>query len=1011
MTNKGDTVPDEDAFFEGVARARPTEDFEDARVRDHVAAGLFGHERSAARIDRFTLIEQIGSGGAGVVYAAYDPRLDRKVAIKVLHGEMGGDRAAASQRLIREAKAAGRLSHPNVVNVFDVGEWNGRVYLAMEFVPGPNLAHWLREGDHDHPAILSVFKAAGRGLAAAHRAGIVHRDFKPGNVIVTEDPVEGLRARVADFGLARLEGTATDVELDGSPAGDFDGQSALTQPGQRMGTPAYMAPEQFFGEPTDARTDQFSFCVALYEALVGSRPFDGQGSFEVTDATLDKLPAALVRPIACGLSEVPSARFDGMETLLGALEPAAPRRRTLWGLGALGVAALGAAVAWAGYDADRCDFPQGLPGWSEAREGELAAAFAASAVAGAEDTWQRVGPALAEHAETWAATRVSVCRARHRRALSSSLHDHALACLSRQALSFEALTSHLETPSAATVHGAVVAVSELDPGACGDPTRLVDRLALPTDAGEAAAVANARALTDRASVASGLADYERALALLDEADAVARSVSFPALDAELSALRGGLLVTLGRDDEAADALGRAYRLGEELDYDRVRLVAAVERATQLSVRDPSQAQVWAEVGTAVAIRSEPRGLGHMQALLAAAAVAFEQGDYRRSWKHAEDAGAIVEATYSERDDLRGRARYTAAQAAVRAGDLEAAAGLADEARQALAKGLGPRHPRVAVADFMVGNIARDREQFVAARVAYDAALTIFTDTLGAGNDKVAAVRNGLAILAEMQEDFDAAEAQYRLVLQLMKDNHGPRAIRVAAVYDNLGVVHARRGDLEEAEALFREALSIGVERLGADHPEVATSFSNLGSVLIDRGQLAAALPYLSKALAVREHALGPDHPAHLSVLDSLAHAELGLGRGEAALPWASRAVDIVREKLGPHSTRMVGPLSTRGRVYVELGRPGDAQADFEHAIEIGSADPEVGRSYELASAHLALARLLVQSPRRRESARRHARAARKLLASMASGPAVTAKLEAVDALLGDRAAPDAPLAE
>ncbi|MCA9553741.1 MAG: serine/threonine protein kinase, partial [Myxococcales bacterium] len=231
------------------------------------------------QLGRYVILHRLGAGMMGVVWAAYDPHLDRKVAVKVLHQRRGAKGEEARGRLVREARTMARLSHPHVVQVFDVGlvehEGNDDVFLAMEYVEGQDLEAWVEALPAAAPArwrqVLQVFLQAGRGLAHAHAAGVVHRDFKPTNVLVAADG----RAKVGDFGLARLPG-----EVDGgagvpdAPSADY--QLPLTATGDVVGTPAYMSPEQHRGRPADARSDQFAFAVALYEAVYGVPPFPGE---------------------------------------------------------------------------------------------------------------------------------------------------------------------------------------------------------------------------------------------------------------------------------------------------------------------------------------------------------------------------------------------------------------------------------------------------------------------------------------------------------------------------------------------------------------------------------------------------------------------------------------------------------------------------------------------------------------------------------------------------------------
>ena len=220
---------------------------------------------AGARIGRFVVEASIGEGGMGCVYRAFDPQLQRHVALKLLRA---ADRNA-NARALREAQAMARLAHPHVIAVFDVGEHDGAIFFAMEMVDGMTLRDWIAEGPHPWREVLAKYRPAGEGLAAAHQAGLVHRDFKPANVLIGRDG----RVQVTDFGLAR--GTAA-ISSDEVPVAGTTHPSTdprLTQDGVVLGTPPYMAPEQSRGHDPDPRSDQYAFCVALYEALFGVRPF------------------------------------------------------------------------------------------------------------------------------------------------------------------------------------------------------------------------------------------------------------------------------------------------------------------------------------------------------------------------------------------------------------------------------------------------------------------------------------------------------------------------------------------------------------------------------------------------------------------------------------------------------------------------------------------------------------------------------------------------------------------
>ena len=285
---------------------------------------------------RYVLDEKIGSGAMGVVWRAHDPKLGRMVALKLLRKYD----SLLMDRLIREAQSMAQVSHPNVVGVFDVGATEGAAFIAMELVVGKSMRAWQTDSRRTVPELITTYVAAGRGLAAAHGAGIIHRDFKPDNVLVGDDG----RIRVTDFGLA----AAKPSESGKHSIGDV----SLTTEGSVLGTPAYMAPEQFDGGNVDPRTDQFNFCAALYEALYGERPFEGKTfdelSENVRDGRLKPAPAGsevsrtLRGILARGLSAKPADRFPTMDSLL--IELARDRARP-WRLGSWVAMAVAAALA------------------------------------------------------------------------------------------------------------------------------------------------------------------------------------------------------------------------------------------------------------------------------------------------------------------------------------------------------------------------------------------------------------------------------------------------------------------------------------------------------------------------------------------------------------------------------------------------------------------------------------------------------------------------------------------
>ncbi|NVB40639.1 serine/threonine protein kinase [Pseudenhygromyxa sp. WMMC2535] len=490
------------------------------------------------QISRYLLLERVGAGGMGLVWSAYDPELDRKLAIKLLRPResscVGSPEARA--RLLREAQAMARLSHPNVIAVHDVGEHHGQVFVAMEYVEGGTLDDWRRQAARPWRAIIERFAQAGRGLAAAHGAGLVHRDFKPDNVLLGDDG----RARVTDFGLARsLDGepdplTPTDESEPGRPRADtFEDveyssssglRSALTRTGVMLGTPAYMAPEQF-DAPTqaaarvDARSDQFSFCVALWEALYDQRPFTGHSLRELGEAVRAgdivappaeaHVPGFLEQALRRGLSVDPERRWPDMESLVAELErdPAQGRRRWL-AAGGL-VACLVGVLSLAPLLGPRPQ-PEAAPlcpravqqlegVWGQGHRRVLEAAYEPAEA-------RELAEVLDRYAEDWLDMHADACGDTHLRGEQSErMLDRRMQCLDerkrRLAASVELLT---DTAARPTLDEAALIVGELPSVArCGDPDYVDSQLPLPDDP---AAAEEVLAIRDEIAVARTLLD-------------------------------------------------------------------------------------------------------------------------------------------------------------------------------------------------------------------------------------------------------------------------------------------------------------------------------------------------------------------------------------------------------------------------------------------------------------------------------------------------------------------------
>ena len=539
-------------------------------------------------IGRFVVLKKLGAGAMGVVYAAYDADLDRKVAVKLLKVGTEGkkDRRA---RLYREAQALAKLSHPNVVQVYEVGTHDHQVFVAMEFLNGETLRDWQRVDEPDMQSLLEVYVQAGRGLEAAHRAGLVHRDFKPDNALIEGDG----RVRVLDFGLARASDDeessvlSTEPELEeqlgklsasssGSRPGDLHSPDGLTMTGAMMGTPAYMSPEQFTGEAATPASDQFAFCVTLWEALYGKRPFAGGDAltlaFNVKQGKLREpprdatVPGWLHRVLARGLSVEPDDRWPSMSALLDELTRDRGRnRRAVW-LTA-GVAGLATALGVASLSGDEpnvcSDMQAALEGaWDDSRKTEVRTAFEASGVPYASDVLARVEARFDDYADEWVHSRTDACEATHVRGEQSQhLLDLRMGCLDRRRAGLAAMVETFADADAAVVERAPSAIAGLLPVApCDDRERLMARVPPPDDPIVAGRVDDIRERLERARAIGEAGRYQQAVAEMEDLAEESEDVDYPPLRAELLAERGHARKAVGRLDEAEADFAESFSI-------------------------------------------------------------------------------------------------------------------------------------------------------------------------------------------------------------------------------------------------------------------------------------------------------------------------------------------------------------------------------------------------------------------------------------------------------------------
>ncbi len=686
-----------------------------------------------ARCGRYVILERLGQGGMGVVYGAYDSDLDRKVALKLLRtkGQMAEGVTEGRARLLREAKAMAKLSHPNVVAVHDVGTIAGRVFIAMEYVDGTTLTRWLKRERRTWAEIRDVFAEAGRGLAAAHAAGLVHRDFKPDNVLVGKDG----RVRVTDFGLAR---TSETTELD-APSSDAVLEASrtplrdeLTQPGLVMGTPPYMAPEQCCGVAADHRMDQFAFCVALFEALYSRRPFKGRTRAELRD----EIEAGRIRPVPKGvdvpqwlhaallrgLSANPADRWRSMDELVAQLSPRPRLRRGLLVAGAGVIAVLAGTSVYAFTKAPQCaGAANELAGvWNADRRAAIEQGLLGSGRAHASDSITRVSNAIDAYTTRWIEMRIQACEATAAGEQSPELLDLRMACLDRRLEEVDALVGVVAEGDPEVADGATLAATTLSPlSQCERADTIAAELRPPADPDEAAAVAHLQLELARLGIVARNGEASRSIADAEALVAKARHLGRAPLTAGALNVLGDLRLRMGDAASARDALSESALMAAAGEHHRVAASAATSMMGVVGPKDYEEGLLWGWYAEA-AVERIGRGGPEEGAML-------------------EGLGAVFSA----------HARH-------------------DEARDHFARAVelykrlyGAQHPTVARALVSLGDALRAAEHFAGARARYEDALTTARAAFGEHHPELVAILERLADAADRTGDRARADAARR----------------------------------------------------------------------------------------------------------------------------------------------------------------------------------------------------------------------------------------------------------
>jgi len=780
-----------------------------ARILDATDAELLP---PGTQLGRYRIEQHVGSGGMGAVYAAHDPELNRRIALKVLHAAD----PAEQERLLREARALAQLDHPGIVGVHDVGTIDGRVFVTMDFIEGRNLRDWAQE--RPWREVLETCIEAGRGLSAAHAVGLVHRDFKPDNVLVGDDG----RVRVVDFGLSRLADAPLVPDLrDPSATGGAD-SIEVTQQGALVGTPAYMAPEQLRQARSDEGSDQFAFAVTAWEMLYRERPYPGRDledlcrAFEAGDEplapTASPVPRRVRGLLQRALSIEPELRFPSLATLLDGLGDR-PRQRAMRRAAWMApTAAAAAAALWIGLGdpAAVCANAEAqLIGiWDFERAQALQETFADAGHPRAAAIFASTSGLLDRYAAGWVDMRTAACEATSVRGEQSpALMDLRMACLDRRSGELSALVASLSRGSSQDLDHAVDAVLRLEPlEICADTPLLTATAPRPSAPNQ---LADLELLETRMAALKAARESGDPAVVLENAERLARDadeLGHAPLTAEAWYLVGDLQDLQGQFDSSENSLFRAWsasRLGGHDEY----LIRTLNLLVWLDGNDRGRladAERWQQLARAELERAESGPL--------------LRADFQSNWGSAlQVAGRIDESLAAHRQALRLREQL-----------------------------FGPDSYAVAKSLNNLGSVQFTAGRFQAALELYGRALAISRQVLGTHPAVAMTISNVGAAHTELGDHSKSREMAAE-ALQMRRGLFGDESPWAGLSLLNLGF--ASIGDRPtDALGYFASAEDNLTASLPSDHPYQAFALSGRGRALVALNRWTEAVPVMRSAI-------------------------------------------------------------------------------------------------------------------------------------------------------------------
>jgi tetratricopeptide (TPR) repeat protein/predicted Ser/Thr protein kinase len=931
-------------------------------------------------IGRYVIVERIGSGGMGIVYSAFDPELDRKLALKLLRPTRARDKGKKGRaRLQREAQALAQIQHPNVVAVHDVGTYEDQVFIAMEFVEGPTLREWIDDKARTSSEVLDVLLPAGEGLVAAHAKGMVHRDFKPDNVILGDDR----RVRVMDFGLARSasEGTSGAPE-GGSPGADAQLSSSfsveLTDAGALLGTPAYMSPEQHRGETADERSDQFSFCVVLYEALFGKKPFAGKTiaalSLSITEGRLteppasSKVPGWIRKAVLRGLSREPGDRWPNMSALLAELRRDPRRARRRWAL--LFGTALAVAGAFGGAElreqrqaeACRSEGAQINEVWNDEARERLRRRILGTERSYAARTFEYVALAYDEYAAQWSTAAEQTCLSAQASGVaraddSVARERRAVACLDERREAASMLLSSLEDPQPGDadlgIEKAASAAADLPLiSQCTDEAWLMRGVLDPEDDSGGTA-RQARKLLVEAETLHRLARYEASVARARESVEIADQTVGPTLRGRARLQLGRSLLETGPFDEAESTLESCYMIATRGADDQTAALCASLNGYLVGyqLKRAEAGHLWTRLAEVSLDRA-----GHGETLARAnwhsnsAAVDMADGAAKQAIDHYQQSSDIRCGRLGDDHPQCSRLKINLAMAHLRNGERARARELLERALSEEEARVGPSHPNLSMMLETLAQIA-SREQRASDSLAYaKRSVEILEASVGADNPQLGKAYANLANALPKEQRKERIDL-YERALTIIKKHYGETHPWVGGMMVNIALIHVDLEEYEQAQQVYKDALALQEKSLGSEHVDLISTLFNLADAHSRAGEHEDAIREAERAVEIRKTSSGADHPQFGVALLPYARVLRLAGRHQDALAHLNRALEVI--EASEEKTSLDTAHLEMGRLRMDMERPQLAVKSIERALDVrtkSGASPEARAQTQFALA-------------------------------------------------------------